>query len=119
QSGAEAPQSKAESKPCVWYSEPVEASPMVQHQDLAILTQDILGGKVDTLLIMGGNPAFTAPNDIPFAQALRSPYLKNRYHFGVYDDETAALCEWHLPESHFLESWGDIRTYDGTTTIIQ
>ena len=36
-----------------------------------------------------------------------------------YEDETSELCHWHIPETHFLESWGDIRSFDGTATIQQ
>ncbi len=37
----------------------------------------------------------------------------------MYDDETARLCQWHIPEAHLLESWGDLRAFDGTATIQQ
>ena len=42
-----------------------------------------------------------------------------RVHLGLYDDETAALCHWHVPEAHYLESWSDARAADGTVTIVQ
>ena len=38
---------------------------------------------------------------------------------GLYDDETARLCHWHIPQAHCLESWGDLRAFDGTVTIQQ
>ena len=34
-------------------------------------------------------------------------------------DETAELCQWHIPEAHYLESWGDVRAFDGTVSLIQ
>ncbi len=40
-------------------------------------------------------------------------------HVGLYRDETAALCQWHVPQSHFLESWGDARSFDGTYSVVQ
>jgi molybdopterin-containing oxidoreductase family iron-sulfur binding subunit len=40
-------------------------------------------------------------------------------HLGLYEDETSALCHWHIPEAHYLESWSDVRSDDGTVTIIQ
>ena len=40
-------------------------------------------------------------------------------HSGLYYDETAELCHWHVPAAHYLESWGDARAYDGTIGIIQ
>ncbi len=42
-----------------------------------------------------------------------------RAHLSLYDDETSQLCHWHIPEAHYLESWGDVRAYDGTVTVIQ
>ena len=42
-----------------------------------------------------------------------------RVHLGLFDDETAEQCHWHIPESHYLESWGDARAFDGTVTIAQ
>src|SRR5262249_40302252 len=42
-----------------------------------------------------------------------------RAHHSLYYDETAALSHWHIPETYYLEGWGDARAYDGTTSIIQ
>ena len=39
-----------------------------------------------------------------------------RVHHGLYQDETARLCHWHLPEAHYLESWSDARAYEGTAS---
>ena len=45
--------------------------------------------------------------------------IQLRIHLGLYDDETAQLCHWHVPEAHCLEAWGDLRAFDGTATIQQ
>src|SRR5881396_2401352 len=74
-------------------------------------------GKVDVLVIVGGNPVYTAPADVNFASAMDKVGL--RVHLSLYDDETSELCHWHIPEAHYLESWSDVRAYDGTITIIQ
>ena len=42
-----------------------------------------------------------------------------RVHHGLYKDETAELCHWHVPATHYLESWSDTRSYDGTASIVQ
>src|SRR5947207_1020204 len=47
------------------------------------------------------------------------PHVPLRIHHSLYFDETAQLCHWHIPESHYLESWGDVRSFDGTVSIIQ
>ncbi len=76
-------------------------------------------GKVDLLIILGGNPAYDAPADLNFADALKSNKVPLRVHYGLYNDETAELCQWHVNGTHELESWGDARAYDGTVSIIQ
>ena len=52
-----------------------------------------------------------------FAAAIRKVPL--RIHLSLYKDETSELCQWHIPEAHYLESWSDARAYDGTVSIIQ
>ncbi len=83
------------------------------------LARDIEAGAVETLIILGGNPAYDAPADLDFARVLASDKTKLRIHLGLYDDETARLCHWHIPQAHCLESWSDLRAFDGTATIQQ
>ena len=45
--------------------------------------------------------------------------MKLRAHLGLYLNETAEWCHWHVPEAHYLESWSDTRAYDGTASIVQ
>ncbi|PWC46075.1 hypothetical protein TSA6c_03980 [Azospirillum sp. TSA6c] len=97
--------------------EPVEADPVDHAQSLGELAADMAAGGVDTLLILGANPAFTAPADLDFAGALEKVPLS--IHLGAAVDETAMLCTWHVPEAHELERWGDARAFDGTVTIQQ
>ncbi|HEY3595109.1 MAG TPA: molybdopterin oxidoreductase, partial [Polyangiaceae bacterium] len=101
----------------VTYSESVEANPEDQLASLTELTAEMRDGKVDTLIVAGANPIFTAPADLDFAAAMQKVPL--RIHIGPYADETAEYCHWHVPESHFLEAWGDARAYDGTISIVQ
>jgi MoCo/4Fe-4S cofactor protein with predicted Tat translocation signal len=101
----------------VSYTEPVEADPIQQTESLRQLVADMQAGSVDTLLVLGGNPAFAVPADVGFANALEKVRL--RVHLSLYQDETSALCHWHIPETHFLESWSDSRAFDGTVTILQ
>ena len=99
------------------HTDPVEAAPTNQFADLVQLTSDLREGKVDVLLIVGGNPVYNAPKDLGLREQIRKPAF--RAHLGLYEDETSELCQWHLPETHFLEAWSDIRAYDGTASIIQ
>lgn len=101
----------------VTYTEPVEAQPVDRTESLRELVDAMEQGEVEFLLILDANPAYTAPADIPFATAMQKVPL--RVHVGLYQDETARLCQWHLPETHYLEAWGDALAYDGTASLIQ
>jgi molybdopterin-containing oxidoreductase family iron-sulfur binding subunit len=74
-------------------------------------------GDVDLLIVLGGNPVYTAPADLDFVSNFSK--VRMRIHLGQFENETSELCHWHIPETHYLESWGDIRSDDGTTTIMQ
>jgi MoCo/4Fe-4S cofactor protein with predicted Tat translocation signal len=102
----------------VVYTEPVEADPVDHVASLRELTADMVAGRVDMLLMLGGvNPVYTAPADLDFAKALQKVDLS--IHQGLYEDETSRYCRWHIPAAHELEAWGDARAYDGTASIIQ
>ncbi len=98
-------------------TEPVEAQPEDQLASIAALTEAMKAGKVDTLLILGGNPVYDAPAELGFAAALGK--VGFRVHLSLYDDETSAYCQWHLAGAHAFEAWGDSRSLDGTVTLIQ
>jgi molybdopterin-containing oxidoreductase family iron-sulfur binding subunit len=103
----------------VFYTEPVDANPINQTESLKELVADMRGGKVDLLVILGGNPAYDAPADLNFADALKNSKIPLRVHHSLYQNETAELCQWHVNQAHELEAWGDARAYDGTVSIIQ
>jgi MoCo/4Fe-4S cofactor protein with predicted Tat translocation signal len=67
-------------------------------------------GGIDTLVILGGNPAYNRGS---------LPNAKTIVRFGYYEDETAEKADWNFPETHYLESWGDAKTSDGTLVAIQ
>ena len=103
----------------VVYTETVDANPVNRNESLHALVEDMRAGKVDVLLILGGNPAYDAPADLEFASALKSNAVNLKVFLGSHRNETAELCQWHVPEAHYLESWSDARAYDGTVSIIQ
>ncbi len=103
----------------VFYTDPVDANPINHSESLKDLVADMRGGKVDVLIILGGNPAYEAPADYGFADLLKGGTVPLRIHLGLYNDETAELCHWHVNQAHYLESWGDARAYDGTVSIVQ
>jgi MoCo/4Fe-4S cofactor protein with predicted Tat translocation signal len=102
----------------VFYTEPIAARPEDHTQSLRDLVNDIDGGRVQMLVMLGGNPVYTTPADLKLDQA-RMDKIALRIHLSLYKDETSELCHWHVPEAHYLESWSDTRSYDGTVSIIQ
>lgn len=88
-----------------------------QTDSLQELVERMRQGKVTTLAILGGNPVYNAPTDINFSAALANVGFS--VHLSLYADETSHQCQWHIPESHFLEAWSDLQTYDGITSIVQ
>ncbi|MGN6764632.1 MAG: TAT-variant-translocated molybdopterin oxidoreductase [Rhizobiaceae bacterium] len=84
---------------------------------LADFLTEISRATIDTAFVLGCNPVGTAPGDLKAHEIL--PKLKRLVHWGLYRDETAKLAHWHVPAAHDLESWSDIRAYDGTASIIQ
>lgn len=81
------------------------------------LVRDINARRVAALVVLGANPVYQSPGDIPFAALYAKVPL--RVHAGLHVDETAALSNWHVPVSHVLEDWSDARSPDGSATIIQ
>ncbi len=101
------------------YADPVDANPVNQMESLRDLVADMRAGKVDLLVIMGGNPVFDAPADLGFADALKNSNISLRVHHGLYPNETAEYCHWHVNQANYLEAWSDGRAYDGTVSIVQ
>ena len=94
------------------YSEEPEGARPDPVAALAALVQELEAGRVEALVILGGNPLYDAPADVDFARALRKVPLS--LHLSHYRDETSRACSWHLPRAHALEAWGDSASWDGT-----
>jgi MoCo/4Fe-4S cofactor protein with predicted Tat translocation signal len=109
----------------LYYTESVEANPVNHLDSLRALCTDIDNGRVDTLLILGVNPVYTAPHDFDFASKVgfdkksNQKKVRNTIHVSSHYDETSERCDWHVAESHYLETWGDARAFDGTLSVIQ
>jgi molybdopterin-containing oxidoreductase family iron-sulfur binding subunit len=101
----------------VVFTDRVEATAVDEIASLKQLIADMRSGVVKNLLILGGNPVYDAPADLGFLDALQ--HVPLRMHYGLYANETAEWCHWHVPEAHELESWGDARAFDGTISLIQ
>ena len=95
----------------------LEAKPVDQLADLKSLVLDLNAGAVDLLLILGGNPVYSAPPEWNLRGAIQ--LAKTRVRLGLYDDETSEVCQWLIPEAHAFEQWSDAPAYDGTITLMQ
>ncbi|MBX3293746.1 MAG: TAT-variant-translocated molybdopterin oxidoreductase [Acidobacteria bacterium] len=103
----------------VTFIEPLSPNAEVSQLDqLKELFGDIEAGKVRLLFILGGNPVYNTPIDLRI-DGEKLMKVNTRVHLGLYADETAEYCQWHVPEKHFLEMWSDARAYDGTASIVQ
>lgn len=85
--------------------------------DLAELATALGGGQVQTLLILGGNPAYDAPRNLGLAEKIASVGFSA--HLSMHADETSEKCKWHVPRAHWLEAWGDAQSLDGAVAIQQ
>ncbi len=94
-----------------------EPSADSQEAALADLVDEMRAGTVDLLMMVGVNPVYDAPAGLDFEGAMRN--VGTTIHAGRLVDETARASQWHLPQAHYLESWGDGRSYDGTLSIVQ
>ena len=98
------------------FTAPVRALPP-DDQSFTTLVADMAAGRVTTLAVLDANPVYAAPADLDVRAAMDKVPL--RIHAGLYHDETAALCHWHLPLEHDLETWSDARALDGTVSLVQ
>jgi molybdopterin-containing oxidoreductase family iron-sulfur binding subunit len=100
-----------------WATAPILLTGGPAAADLDSLVDELRRGQVDTLVMLEGNPAYTAPADIAFADLLAR--VPNTVYLGLYEDETARASQWFMPAAHYLEAWGDARAYDGTISLLQ
>jgi len=101
----------------ITYTDARQMWPADPANSLKLLVADQHDGKVNTLVLLGGNPAvYTAPAS-NLSTILEE--IPTTIHLSEYENETSQLCTWHLPRAHYLESWGDCRSWDGTVSIIQ
>ncbi|MGX5774849.1 4Fe-4S dicluster domain-containing protein [Methylorubrum zatmanii] len=84
---------------------------------LADLAGALDRGSVTCLAILGSDPVASAPADLDLARRIERARFS--VHAGLHGDETAGATHWHLPLTHELESWSDLRATDGTASVVQ
>ncbi|MDQ6939137.1 MAG: TAT-variant-translocated molybdopterin oxidoreductase [Verrucomicrobiota bacterium] len=96
-------------------------------QSILQLAADIASGRIKQLFILGGDPVYNAPRaltpDPVSKQSLDWSDLQKRVpdvvRLGFYEDATSAISKWHVPMAHYLESWGDALTSEGSYVAVQ
>ena len=88
-----------------------------QAERFAALASDMHAGDIDALFLLGVNPAYGAPPEFDFVGGMGR--VAQTVHLGLHLDETGQAAEWHIPQAHYLEAWGDGRAYDGALSVIQ
>lgn len=91
------------------------------------LAGEISSGRIKQLFIFGGDPVYNAPRGITQDREVKGPVdwadLQKRVpdvvRLGHYEDATSALSTWHIPAAHYLETWGDALTSEGSYLAIQ
>lgn len=101
----------------VVYTEPVLNNPGNAFEDLSAFVSDMASGEMDAVFILGGNPAYNAPVNIPVADAIAA--VPFSVHVSLYYDQTSENCTWHIPATHYIEEWSDARAFDGTGSVVQ
>ena len=81
------------------------------------LVEAIESGRVETLVVVGGNPVYNAPADLGWKQLQEQ--IPEVVRYGYYFDETSLAAKYHIAAAHYMESWGDGRTLDGTLVPVQ
>ncbi len=88
-----------------------------QNQALSELVNDMTAGNIDTVVMIGTNPVYTAPADLGFENALSQ--VPTSIHLSPHYDETSRVSTWHVNRAHFLEAWGDGYSWTGVPSVIQ
>jgi molybdopterin-containing oxidoreductase family iron-sulfur binding subunit len=101
----------------VEFIDPVLNGPDDAWNDFADLVRDMHDGKVKALLMLDVNPVHACPDTLSFEKGMKSvPFSA---HLTQLFDETSEVCTWAIPGTHYLESWSDVASFDGTLSIAQ
>ena len=86
-------------------------------KDMVDLVAAMQNGQVGAILIYGANPAYDYFDAERFKSALKKVRLTVSFNEKL--DETSELCQYLVPNHHYLESWGDAEPKAGYTSFIQ
>lgn len=93
------------------------AEPANPPAPLGVVADALAAGEVDCILFSDCNPCYDAPATLDLKARLT--HVPHAFHHGLFMDETAVSCGWQIPAPHPLESWGDLESYGGATSLVQ
>ena len=99
------------------FIEPQLNGPVNTWKEFADFCREMHDGNVDVLLMLDVNPVHGCPATLRFEKGLKQVPFSAA--LSLYRDETARECTWSLPGTHYLETWNDMKAFDGTATIAQ
>ena len=84
---------------------------------MADFITDVKSGKVEATIFYNANPVYDHPKGKELGEAISK--LKLSVSTADRLNETASLCGYNAPDSHFLESWGDAEPKNGFFSVMQ
>lgn len=79
--------------------------------------KDLKAGKIAAVIFYNANPVYNHPMGSVIAEGLKK--LELSVATNERADETASLCNYIAPDSHFLESWNDAEPKSGYYSLTQ
>ncbi len=103
------------------YRRPMHKAGMGDMKSIQELTKALNSGSVDALIMLGTNPAYSAPADVDFKSAVAK--AKSVVYLSDQANETGKALKAEasivIPQSHGFEAWGDLVSIDGQVSIQQ
>jgi molybdopterin-containing oxidoreductase family iron-sulfur binding subunit len=96
---------------------PIRRAGAAAHESLAALASALEARSVESLIILESDIVGAAPADLALSKHLRA--AKSSFCLSSASHSTARACEWHVPAAHWLESWADACSLDGTASVVQ
>ncbi|NQZ57027.1 MAG: TAT-variant-translocated molybdopterin oxidoreductase [Lentisphaeraceae bacterium] len=99
-------------------TERVAKADKLQKDSISELTTAMFNGEIETLVIVDNNPVYDAPSNLKFGEAI-TKVKSEVINLTLFPTETSVVSSIVIPKTHYLESWGDTRSADGTLSMIQ
>ena len=85
--------------------------------EVAELIREMNAGEVSAIIFYNTNPAYTLPASMKFNEGMEK--VPVRIALSDRMDETAFMCNYICPDSHYLESWNDYLPKAGHLSLSQ